>query len=89
MKEADTEDSSIKEDDKRPDWMKSLEEPYVPPKETEEEEVVDIDLDDPEVEKAATKIQAGFKGHQTRKEMREKTQAENQAAEVPDSTGMY
>ena len=88
-KESGTEDSTAKEDDKRPDWLKSLEEPYIPPGETEEEEVVDIDLDDPEVEKAATKIQAGFKGHQARKEMREKTsvQVEDQAAEVPDSTG--
>lgn len=34
-----------------------------------EEEEVDIDLNDPEVEKAPTKIQAGFKGYKTRKEM--------------------
>ena len=63
----------------------------MPPKETEEE-IVDIDLDDPEVERAATKIQAGFKGHQTRKEMREKTTAQvsdDKAVEVPDITGMY
>lgn len=31
---------------------------------------IDIDLADPEVEKAATKIQAGFKGLKTRKELR-------------------
>merc|ERR1712032_818192 len=36
----------------------------------EEEEVIDIDLTDPDVEAAATKIQAGFKGHKTRKEMK-------------------
>ena len=35
----------------------------------QEEEEVDIDLTDPDVEKAATKIQAGFKGHKTRKEL--------------------
>ena len=34
-----------------------------------EEEEVDIDLDDPETEKAALKIQAGFRGYKTRKEI--------------------
>ena len=34
------------------------------------EEVIDIDLDDPETEKAATKIQAGFRGSQARKEVK-------------------
>jgi hypothetical protein len=34
------------------------------------EEDVDIDLEDPEVEKAALKIQAGFKGMQARQEIR-------------------
>ena len=38
-------------------------------KEEKNEEEVDIDLDDPEVEKAAVKIQAGFKGMKTRKEL--------------------
>ena len=62
---------------------KSLEEPYLPPKETSEEsgsnnaEKVDIDLGDPEVERAATKIQAIFKGHQARKEIREGTTEQN------------
>lgn len=37
-------------------------------KDTEEE--VDIDLTDPDVEAAAVKIQAGFKGFKTRKEMK-------------------
>ncbi|XP_021374264.1 titin-like isoform X3 [Mizuhopecten yessoensis] len=42
-----------------------------PKSETEnaEPEKIDIDLNDPEVAKAATKIQAGFKGYKTRKEM--------------------
>merc|ERR1712008_283229 len=34
------------------------------------EEEIDIDLDDPETEMAATKIQAGYKGMKTRKEMK-------------------
>ena len=35
------------------------------------EEEIDIDLNDPEVEKAAIKIQAGFKGFMARKEQKE------------------
>lgn len=34
------------------------------------DEEVDIDLKDPEVEKAALKIQAGFKGMQARQEIK-------------------
>lgn len=34
----------------------------------EEEEQLDIDLTDPELNKAATKIQASFRGHKVRKE---------------------
>merc|ERR1711956_130767 len=36
----------------------------------EADEIIDIDLDDPETEMAATKIQAGYKGMKTRKEMK-------------------
>jgi len=36
-----------------------------------EEEEVDIDLTDPEVEKAAVKIQAGFKGFKARQEIKD------------------
>lgn len=52
------------------------------PKEESKEEEVDIDLTDPEVEKAATKIQAGFKGMKTRKEIKENSpeKAEGEAA---------
>ena len=38
-----------------------------------EEEEVDIDLNDPEVEKAANKIQAGFRGFQARKQLKAET----------------
>lgn len=34
----------------------------------EEEEELDIDLTDPELNKAATKIQASFRGHKVRKD---------------------
>ncbi len=34
------------------------------------EEEVDIDLNDPEVAAAATKIQAGFRGHKAREEVK-------------------
>jgi hypothetical protein len=37
--------------------------------EKKEEEEVDIDLDDPNTENAALKIQAGFRGYKTRKEI--------------------
>ncbi|KAH3826144.1 hypothetical protein DPMN_128039 [Dreissena polymorpha] len=40
--------------------------------EGEKPDEVDIDLNDPEVQMAATKIQAGFKGFKTRKELKEK-----------------
>ena len=52
-----------------------------------EAEEVDIDLNDPEVAKAATTIQASFRGHQIRKQMKEgegepeKTEQEEPAEE--------
>ena len=36
---------------------------------SDEEEEIDIDLEDPEVGKAALKIQSSFRGHQARKEV--------------------
>merc|ERR1711920_1102236 len=37
-----------------------------------EEEEVDIDLEDPEVQAATAKIQAGYKGMRTRRDMKDK-----------------
>jgi len=39
------------------------------------QEEIDIDLTDPEVQKAASKIQAGFRGHQVRKDVKDKAPA--------------
>ena len=52
---------------------------------TTDPEVVDIDLDDPEVADAALKIQAGFKGHQARKEV-EKIRQQKDEEESPTPT---
>ncbi|XP_048122976.1 sperm surface protein Sp17 [Alosa alosa] len=37
----------------------------------DEEDILDIPLDDPEANRAAAKIQAGFRGHMTRKKMKD------------------
>ena len=47
-------------------------EPEAATEEEQAEEEIDIDLNDPNVDAAATKIQAGFRGHKARKEIKEK-----------------
>merc|ERR1712154_253600 len=49
---------------------------------SQKEEEIDIDLNDPDVEQAATKIQAGFKGMKARKEVSvKKNEIQNQKEE--------
>ncbi|KAG1951586.1 sperm surface protein Sp17 [Pimephales promelas] len=55
------------ENQEYPDSSKPKEECSQP---QEEEDIMDIPLDDPEANKAAAKIQAGFRGHMTRKKMK-------------------
>ncbi|XP_052805345.1 uncharacterized protein LOC128234843 isoform X4 [Mya arenaria] len=57
--------------------------PPEPVKEEKKEEV-DIDLNDPDTEKAALKIQAGFKGYQTRKDLKSKKEAQTQQVSKED-----
>ena len=53
-------------------------------KETEEE--IDIDLDDPEVNEAATKIQASFKGKKARDEVKKMKEEKEQGGEAKEET---
>ncbi|TRY92088.1 hypothetical protein DNTS_022013 [Danionella cerebrum] len=55
----------------------------------QDEDIMDIPLDDPAANKAAAKIQAGFRGHMTRKKMKDdKPREENSPlsslSDVPD-----
>ncbi|XP_059370451.1 sperm surface protein Sp17 isoform X2 [Carassius carassius] len=56
-----------RENQESPDSIEHKEECNQP---QEEEDIMDIPLDDPEANKAAAKIQAGFRGHMTRKKMK-------------------
>ena len=63
-------------------------------KHDDNKEEIDIDLNDPDVQQAATKIQAGFKGMKTRKELKDKvaegeteTAAEGDKTEQPSDKG--
>lgn len=51
----------------------------------EEEDIMDIPLDDPEANRAAAKIQAGFRGHMTRKKMKPEDKTEGE--ERPEDRG--
>ncbi|KAK3584106.1 hypothetical protein CHS0354_021169 [Potamilus streckersoni] len=69
----------------RQELKKKLEENQSQPEESgdpqaKQSQAVDIDLNDPEVEKAATKIQAGFKGYKVRKEIKD-------SKLIPDAAG--
>ncbi|XP_064618208.1 calcium-binding tyrosine phosphorylation-regulated protein-like isoform X3 [Liolophura sinensis] len=60
-----------------------------PPAEKAAEEEIDIDLEDPETEKAALKIQAGFRGYKSRKEIKNDgdQSGESKAGETEETPG--
>lgn len=43
---------------------------------------MDIPLDDPEANRAAAKIQAGFRGHMTRKKLKPEDKAEGEEVSI-------
>ncbi|KAJ7990478.1 hypothetical protein DPEC_G00300730 [Dallia pectoralis] len=51
----------------------------------EEEDIMDIPLDDPEANKAAAKIQAGFRGHMTRKKIKPADKPEGEQEEEEEN----
>ncbi|XP_030237448.1 neurogranin (protein kinase C substrate, RC3) b isoform X2 [Gadus morhua] len=67
--ENDVVDQGTKDEDKEGECSRPQE---------EEEDIMDIPLDDPEANKAAAKIQAGFRGHMTRKKMKPEEKAEGE-----------
>lgn len=60
---------SSRDGEAEPTTEGSTQEPAADAPEQPQEEEIDIDLNDPEVEKAAIKIQSSFKGFKTRKDM--------------------
>lgn len=68
-------DETGKDDAKKGDQMEKL----------QQEEEIDIDLTDPEVQKAATKIQATFRGHKTRGDVKKHKDEEAAAVKIQAS----
>ena len=62
----------------------AAEESVPPPAEVQED--VDINLEDPEVHAAATKIQASFRGHMVRKDMKNENDGDEEAVEQAGET---
>ncbi|KAL7831755.1 hypothetical protein AOLI_G00293030 [Acnodon oligacanthus] len=60
----ESEDKEMENPESKSDQQEECSQPQ------EEEDIMDIPLDDPEANKAATKIQAGFRGHMTRKKLK-------------------
>ncbi|KAJ1521234.1 hypothetical protein ONE63_002919 [Megalurothrips usitatus] len=54
----------------------------------EDEEAVDIDLEDPELEQAATRIQAAFRGHRARQQQEPSQEADAPAAPAAPAATM-
>ncbi|XP_047191409.1 sperm surface protein Sp17 isoform X2 [Scophthalmus maximus] len=65
-------------DTTEPEENKSTVQPEECSRPQEEEDIMDIPLDDPEANRAAAKIQAGFRGHMTRKKMKPEDKAEGE-----------
>merc|ERR1712029_291052 len=82
----DDEDTPTTQDDSK----KSIEIQMPTQEEVDEvaEEEVDIDLDDPELEGAATKIQAGYRGMKTRQELKneDKEREKEDILDIDDDT---
>ncbi|KAK6467948.1 neurogranin [Huso huso] len=53
----------------------------------QEEDVMDIPLDDPEANKAAAKIQASFRGHMTRKKMKDDKPRDEESGGAEEGSG--
>ncbi|XP_041098335.1 neurogranin (protein kinase C substrate, RC3) a [Polyodon spathula] len=53
----------------------------------QEEDVMDIPLDDPEANKAAAKIQASFRGHMTRKKMKDDKPQDEESGGAEEGSG--